>query len=73
MNDDNNYVVISYDNWHQSHLSFRIEKRVSEKYGVTRNWEDEHEWQDLGFSDKYKRYHLTTEQYEKFCNRQTEI
>ena len=67
MNDDNNYVVISYDNWHQSHLSFRIEKRVSEKYGVTRNWEDEHEWQDLGFSSKYKRYHLTAEQYEKFC------
>lgn len=66
MNDDDNFVVFSYDG-QSDHISIRVEKRA----GSVRNWEDEDEWQFLGLSiGKYKRYHLTAEQYEKFCTKQ---
>jgi len=64
-NDNDNFVVFSYDG-QSDHISIRVEKRD----GSTRNWEDEDEWQCLGLSaDKYKRYHLTAEQAEKFFQR----
>jgi hypothetical protein len=62
-NDDDNFVMISYEGKGDD---FWIEKRFG-KAGEGRNWEDESQWEFLGLaSGRFKRYHLTAEQAAKF-------